>query len=76
MNPMNAAQQCAEELEMDWTAIQSCAGNISGRFTNGTWNETIGQMGLDLANEAATYFYDTSPNYRGEDNGMFHVPHL
>lgn len=76
MNPMSAAQQCAQDLNMNWSAIQSCAGNISGRFANGTWNETIGQMGLDLANKAAAYFYDTFPENRGEVNGRFHVPHL
>lgn len=75
MNPMISAQNCVQELEMNWTAIQSCGGNISG-FVNGTWNETIGQMGWELANKSAQYFYNTFPEFRGEDSARFHVPHL
>lgn len=76
MNPMDAAQQCAQELGMNWTAIQSCAGNITGRNSDGTFNETIGDMGVELANQAAQYFVDTFPQFRGVDSARFNVPHL
>jgi len=73
---MIAAKNCASELDMNWAAIQSCGGNISGSFANGTWNETIGEMGWELANKSAEYFYNTFPEFRGVDSARFHVPHL
>lgn len=76
INPMSSAQSCAQSLNMNWTAIQACGGNISGKFANGTWNETVGSQAWELAKEAATYFYNTFPTYRGIDTPMFHVPHL
>lgn len=70
-NAMQAAQSCAQSLSLNWTAIQTCGGNIS---SDGTY--TIGAQSEALITEAAQYFYDTFPDNRGLENGMFHVPHL
>lgn len=71
-NAMQAAQACAQSLSLNWTAIQTCGGNIS---SDGTY-VTIGEQSEAFITEAAQYFYDTFPDNRGLENGMFHVPHL
>jgi hypothetical protein len=68
MNPMDAAQQCAQGLDMSWTAITTCGGN----YTTGV----VGPESLKLAAEAAAYFLDTFPLFNGKESPMFHVPHV
>lgn len=76
MNPMDAAQTCVQDLGMDWADVKACGGSISGDFASGNYTEVIGNQSWQLATEAAQYFYDTFPDYRGVQNAMFHVPHL
>lgn len=73
-NPMQAAQQCAEDLNLNWTAIQGCGGNITGDFASGNYTEVIGERSLQLATDASTYFYDTF--FRARTGVKFFVPNL
>lgn len=73
-NPMQAAQQCAEDLNLNWTAIQSCGGNITGDFASGNYTETIGEKGWQLAIEASDYFYETF--FKARTGVKFFVPNL
>lgn len=73
-NPMQAAQQCAEDLGLNWTAIQSCGGNITGNVETGNYTEVVGAEGRQLAIEAANYFFDTF--FRARSGVKFYVPNL
>lgn len=73
-NPMQAAQQCAEDLNMDWTAVQTCGGNITGNVETGNYTEVIGEQGKQLATDAANYFYDTF--FKARSGVKFYVPNL
>jgi len=76
-NPMQAAKHCVQSLGMNWTAIQACGGNISGNFWEpGNFTYSIGAQSTELITEAAQYFYDTFPMYRGIETPKFSVPHL
>lgn len=68
LNPMDAAQHCAEALDMDWASIATCGGN----YTDGV----AGAGGLELAKEAATYFLTTFPLFNGTVSPRFQVPHV
>lgn len=76
MNPMWAAGNCSQTLNLPWDKIQTCGGDIIGDFASGEYTEVVGAEGKALAAEAAKYFYDTFPSRRGIENAMFHVPHL
>lgn len=76
MNPMWAAGNCSQTLNLPWENISKCGGDIIGDFSSGNYTEVIGEEGKALASEAAQYFYDTFPLRRGIENPMFHVPHL
>jgi len=73
-NPMQAAQQCAEDIAMNWTALQICGGNITGNVETGNYTEVVGEQGMQLANEAATYFFDTF--FKARSGVKFFVPNL
>lgn len=73
-NPMQAAQQCAEDLNLNWTAIQTCGGNITGDFASGNYTEVIGEQGWQLATEASDYFYETF--FKARTGVKFYVPNL
>lgn len=76
MNPMWAAGNCSQTLNLSWDNIHACGGDIIGDFSSGDYTEVVGDEGNALAGEAAKYFYDTFPLRRGIENAMFHVPHL
>jgi hypothetical protein len=73
-NPMQATQQCAEDLNLNWTAIQTCGGNITGNVETGNYTEVIGEQGRQLATEASNYFYDTF--FKARTGVKFYVPNL
>lgn len=73
-NPMQAAQQCAEDIGLDWTAIQTCGGNFTGNVETGNYTEVIGAQSLQLATEASNYFFDTF--FKARTGVKFFVPNL
>lgn len=73
-NPMQAAQQCAEDLNMNWTTIQTCGGSITGNVETGNYTEVVGEGGVQLATEAANYFFDTF--FKARVGVKFYVPNL
>lgn len=73
-NPMQAAQACAEQLNLDWEAIHKCAGNITGNVDTGNYTEIVGQQGLELQIKASKYFYDTF--FKARTGVKFYVPNL
>jgi len=73
-NPMQAAQQCVEDLGMDWSTVQACGGNITGNVETGNYTEVIGEESMRLANEASIYFYDTF--FKARTGVKFYVPNL
>lgn len=73
-NPMQAAQQCAEDLSLNWDAIQTCGGNMTGNVETGNYTEVVGEQSLQLATEASTYFFDTF--FKARVGVKFYVPNL
>jgi hypothetical protein len=73
-NPMQAAQQCIEDLSLDWAPVQTCGGNITGDFASGNYTEVIGEQSMVLATEASTYFYDTF--FKARTGVKFYVPNV
>lgn len=73
-NPMQAAQQCVEDLGMDWPTVQACGGNITGNVETGNYTEVVGEESMRLANEASIYFYDTF--FKARTGVKFYVPNL
>lgn len=73
-NPMQAAQQCAQDLNMNWTSIQICGGNITGNVETGNYTEVVGEGGRQLAIQASNYFYDTF--FKSRVGVKFYVPNL
>jgi len=73
-NPMQAAQQCAEDLSLDWTAIQTCGGNITGNVDTGNYTEVVGKQGYQLSVDASNYFFDTF--FKSRTGVKFYVPNL
>lgn len=72
-NPMQAAQQCVEDLGMNWTEVQTCGGNMTGNV-DGNYTEVVGEESVRLATEAAEYFYDTF--FKARTGVKFYVPNL
>lgn len=57
-NPMRVAKHCADALKLDWQAVHTCGGNISGKaedVDNGNATEIIAQRGWDLAVEQSVF---------------------
>lgn len=73
-NPMQAAQQCVEDLGLNWTQVQTCGGNMTGNVETGNYTEVVGPESVRLATEAAEYFYDTF--FKARTGVKFFVPNL